>query len=165
MLYNCTKIGWASHHFLVYNMQLPSAVVNLLSPALKDKPIKAFGLGNNEFGSVRAGIKFAIEIIQSNQQLKAFAWADNPIESLDDANHLVEAVIIHPTVDLIRLENCFGEDICAYSILCSILASNKEFSHIDLETNNIRTGGGTEIPDFLAKNPPLNSLYLEQPPG
>ena len=29
-----------------------------------------------------------------------------------------------------------------------------------MESNNIRTGGGTEIPDYLATNPPLESLYL-----
>ena len=45
------------------------------------------------------------------------------------------------------------------SILRSLLASNKSFASIDLDSNNIETGGGTEIPDYLAKNPPLNSLY------
>ena len=78
-------------------MQLPSAVVNLLTPALKDKPIKAFGfgrlggVGNNEFGSVRAGIEFAIEVIQSNQKLKQFGWANNPIE-----NRLMQIICLKP---------------------------------------------------------------------
>ena len=31
---------------------------------------------------------------------------------------------------------------------------------IDLEGNNIRTGGSTEISDFLVTNPPLKTLYL-----
>ena len=46
------------------------------------------------------------------------------------------------------------------SILRSLLASNKSFASIDLDSNNIETGGGTEIPDYLATNPPLEVLRL-----
>jgi len=31
----------------------------------------------------------------------------------------------------------------------------------DLDRNNIITGGGTEIPDYIAMNPPLKILYLQ----
>ena len=80
---------------------------------------------------------------------------------MDDANCLIEAIISHPSIDVIGLENCFGDNVNACGILFSLLlASNKEFSHIDLDSNNIRTGGGTEIPDYLATNPPLKELRL-----
>ena len=89
-----------------------------------------------------------------------FSWTKNSIESVEDANHLVEAVIGHPLIDSIRLHNYFGENVDAYGTLCSLLASNKDFSYIDFASNNIRTGGRTEIPDFLARNPPMECLYL-----
>ena len=69
-------------------------------------------------------------------------------------------IISHPLIDGIRLENCFEENVNAYEILCSLIASTKQFSFIDLESNNIRTGGRTEIPDLLVTNPPLQKLYL-----
>jgi hypothetical protein len=46
----------------------------------------------------------------------------------------------------------------AYSLLRSLF--NKRILRLDLESNNIRTGGGTDIPDFLAGNPPLTHLHL-----
>ena len=81
---------------------------------------------------------------------------------MNDANHLVEVVISHPSIGTIGLHNCFGESVNAYSILCSLLASGKDFLYIELESNNIRTGGGTEISDFLAANPPLKQLFLSK---
>ena len=150
----------ASFCIQIKNMQLSSSVMSLLAPALKDKPIKTFVLSNNEFENAREGIDFAIEIIQSNPGLKQFYWGNNPIHSMNDANHLVEAVISHPRIYCIHLPNCFGENVDVYSILCTLLASGKEFSRIKLKSNDIQTGWGTEIPDFLATNPPLNRLVL-----
>lgn len=150
----------ASFCIQIKNMQLSSSVMSLLAPALKDKPIKTFVLSNNEFENAREGIDFAIEIIQSNPGLKQFYWGNNPIHSMNDANHLVEAVISHPRIYCIHLPKCFGENVDVYSILCTLLASGKEFSRIKLKSNDIQTGWGTEIPDFLATNPPLNRLVL-----
>ena len=150
----------ASHSLYLNNIQLASSVIDLLKPVLKNSPTTALDLDNNEFVSAQEGIEFAIEIIRSNQKLKKFNWVNNPITSMDDANDLVEAIIPHPQIDCIRLENCFGVNMNAYSILLSILASNKQFSYIDLESNSIRTGGRTDIPDFVATNPPLENLFL-----
>ena len=149
-----------SHSFGIFNMQLTSSVMDLLTPALKDKPMKSFTLVNNEFANARDGIKFAIEVIQGNPRLKQFGWANNPIENMADANRLVRAVIGHPTIDVVGLYNCFGENVGAYEILCSLFSSNKSFATIALQSNNIRTGGRTEISDFLATNPPLKRLVL-----
>ena len=151
----------ASHNFGIFKIQLNSKVIGLLAPALKVKPFHAFELDNVEYASVREGIDFAVEVIQSNPKLQQFYWGNNPIESMGGANRLVNAIISHPSIDKITLENCFGENVNAYDVLCSLLASSKQFSYIDLETNNIRTGGRTEIPDFLATNPPLETLLVE----
>ena len=150
----------ASHNFGICNLQLPSSVMDLLTPALRDKPMIAFELDKNDFANAREGIAFAVEIMESNQKLTQFGWTHSPIESMDDATRLVEVVIGHPTIEKITLENCFGENRNGYDMLCLLLVCNKEFSHVDLETNNIRTGGGTEIADFLTSNPPLRELLL-----
>jgi len=48
-----------------------------------------------------------------------------------------------------------------YNLLRSLLSRNATLVRIDLDSNNIRTMGGTHLSDFLATNPPLQSLYLE----
>ena len=53
-----------------------------------------------------------------------------------------------------------GGSVDAYGVLRSLLASNKEICRIDIVSNNMQTGGGTEISDFLATNPPLQGLSL-----
>ena len=127
----------ASHLLGIFNMQLTSSVMDLLTPALKDKLMKSFALVNNEFANAREGIKFAIEIIQCNPRLKQFGWANNSIENMADANRLVGAVIGHPTIDVVSLYNCFAEDVDAYSILCSLLSSTKDFDNIVIRSNII----------------------------
>ena len=41
------------------------------------------------------------------------------------------------------------------------LTSDSGFKQIDFDNNNIHTGSGTELPDYLARNTPLNELYLQ----
>ena len=121
------------------SVQLTLSVMNLLVPALKQKQFDYFYLGNNEFVNVREGIDFAVEIIKGNRQLKTFGWVVDRVNSMDDAQHLVGALIRHPSIDWISLKNCFGEDVNGFDILCSLLASGKSFNLIDFDNNNIQT--------------------------
>ena len=149
------------HIFNICNVQLTSSVIALLTQAVKGKAIfKSFALVRNEFVNVREGIDFAVKLVEDNPNLERFDWVDNEIESTEDARYLVNAITTHPHIDDVRLENCFGEDIDGYEILRSLVTSGKSFAHIDLEGNNIRTGGGTEISDYLAANPTLKELFL-----
>jgi Ran GTPase-activating protein (RanGAP) involved in mRNA processing and transport len=79
---------------------------------------------------------------------------------MEDAHYLVESIIKHPTIDKIRLDGCFGEEVNENDVLCSLLASDKNFAEIDLDNNNIQTDGISEISDYLAIDPPLKELYL-----
>ena len=144
----------------VNNIQLATSVIDLLMPVLKHTPIEYFELQNNSFVNIREGIEFAVEVMKGNQTIQTFYWKNNTINSMEDACHLVDSVISHPSIDKIRLENCFGGDVIGYHILQSLLISDKNFAEIDLERNNIRTGGDTATPDYLATNPPLKKLYL-----
>ena len=73
---------------------------------------------------------------------------------------MVGSISSHPSIDCIRLENCFVDDTNGYDILCSLLTSDKTFAEIDFERNYIRTGGDNAIPDYLTTNPPLKYLCL-----
>ena len=141
-------------------VQLTSSVMDLLASALKGKPFKIIHFNNNEFAIAREGIGFAVKIVGDNPKLEQLNWVNNEIERMEDARYLVDAVISHPCIDKVRLENCFGDDINGYEILRHLLASDKNFSHIDLERNNIRTGENTAISDYIATNPPLKKLFL-----
>ena len=143
-------------------------MIYLLAQALKGKAIlKSFALVRNEFVNAREGIDFAVKLVEDNPNLEQFDWVNNRIETvnndletMEDARYLVDAITSHTHINHIRFENSFGEDIIGYEILRSLVTNGKRFLSIDLERNNIRTGGGTVIPDFLAANPPLKKLFL-----
>ena len=131
-----------------------------MATALQGKNIcKNFQLDRNQFVDTRDGIEFAVKSIETN--LERLQWVNNEIERMEDARYLVDAIIHYRRIEHIRLENCLGEDINGYEILQSLLSSGKRFLSIDLDGNNIRTGGGTAISDFLSTNPPLKQLFLE----
>jgi len=150
------------NEFSIRNVKLTDPIIRLLTESLKHKPIYEFFLNNNEFDDTEQLVKFALEIIQSNRQIKDFWCSGNQLESMDNANRWVEAIISHPSINKVRLENCLRGDINVYQILCSLIASNKAFSTIDLDNNGLQTGDSTDLPDYIANNPPLKILYLQK---
>ena len=97
--------------------------------------------------------------------------SNNPLEGVENAQLVLDAIIGHPSITNISLENCLrGGGINGYDMLCSLLASGKSFEYIDLDNNDIETGlldlegnsisGNTAIPDYIASNPPLKKLFL-----
>ena len=105
--------------------------------------------------------EFIITCIESNPQMKEFCLVNNQLETTDNVGAVLDTVISHPSIDHIRLENCLGgEEINSYDILCSVLASGKQFDTVDFDGNNIHTRGETAIPDYIANNTPLKSLFL-----
>ena len=146
--------------FQIHNVQLTSSVMDLLASTLKGKAIWSFGLRNNGFVNTRVGLEFAVKYIEGNPNLEQFYWVNNPIDSVEDARYLVDAIISHPRIDKVSLVNCFGDDINGYDAFRCLFTSGKSFLRINLEGNNIRTWGSTEIPDSLATNTSLVSIYL-----
>ena len=144
----------------ITNIQLPSAVLDLLAPALKGKLLTGFVLDNNDFEE-DAGVKFATKCIKSNNELHYFNWVSNQINDTEDAKLLVASIINHPSIDKVQLENCLCGDVNSYELVRPLFASDKIWDLLDLERNNIITEGDTTIPDYITSNPPLNYLYLE----
>jgi len=152
----CLKIDSIS----LISMELPDTVVDLLSNALKSTHFQKVEFKNNDFG--QKGINFALDYLKNNPTLKTFSFVDNPINNIDDINKLCELVKDHPSIENLALGNCKGEDIDGYEILTRIMnAGRNNLVSIDLSSNDISTGG-THISDFLAANPILKSLYLDE---
>ena len=94
--------------FSVYNVQLTSSVIDMLSPALNGNKIEKLILNNNDFVHISEGIEFAVEVIKSNPNMKNFSWDYNQLESIENAHLVLDAVINHPSIHRIRLESCLG---------------------------------------------------------
>jgi len=148
----------------IQNVQLSHSVISLLIPAMKGK-LKHLFLDNNDLFWVdnREGIEFVIKCMETNRLMTNFYLANNQLEGMENVSSVLDAVISHPSINRIRLENCLGgEEINGYDVLCSLLASSKQFDTIDFDRNNIHTRGGTAIPDYITNNPPLKSLFLSK---
>jgi len=144
----------------ITNVQLTSQVLDLLAPALKGKQITEFVLNNNGFAN-NEGTKFITECIKFNHQMKSFYLINNQLGNIKNATTALDAVINHPSIDRVQLENCLGGgDINSYEVACSLFASDKTWDLLDLERNNIITEGNTTIPDYISSNRPLKYLYL-----
>ncbi|KAL7528646.1 hypothetical protein ACHAXR_002543 [Thalassiosira sp. AJA248-18] len=145
---------------IIQSFELVHAVLDMMAMALKTKKFKSFELNENPFVDVTDGINFAIQFAQDHPDLERFSWMRNPIESMDDVNNLLGCINRHPSLSEVHLKLFCGAGVNGYSVLCSLLTGNGNFKSIDLESNGIRTMGGTHLPDFLASNPPLEQLCL-----
>jgi len=148
------------NRFSVYNIQLAPSVIDLLLPALNGKKIDGLTFNNNNFVNISDGIKFAVEVIKNNPNMKQFCWDYNQLESIENVCLLLDAVINHPSIDCVRLEGCLGGNIDGYEALCYLLASGKSFELIDFESNDIQTRGRSAISDYIASDSPLKNLFF-----
>ncbi len=149
--------------FRLGRMQLSSSIIEILTPALKGRPFKVFDLSFIDFVDFD-GLQFATEIIESNPKLREFRMAEPEMDSLDTdgLENLIQSIVSHPRIDSIAIEYCFRGGANAYDGLCTLIASGKAFSFINFHSNNIRTGGSSNIPNFLAQNPQLERLWLSK---
>ena len=150
----------AGSKFSLWSVELPLKIRNLLANALESTHFTSLHLGSNNFG--RDGIKVALNYFENNPQLEKFRLYNNPINHEDDINQLCEIIKVHPAIKEIELDDCFDEEIDGDKILRSIMtAGENKLKSIDLCSNEIATGESTFIADFLATNPILKKLVLE----
>ena len=99
--------------------------------------------------------------MKANHHLAEIRWIDSQIDSEEDARAICLAIVSHPSITRVQLENCFGvEGNIGYDVLCSLFASGSGIKSMDLEGNSINTGSCTAIPDYITRNTPLTSLFL-----
>ena len=136
-------------------------VLDILAPALREKNIEEFKLDCNGFINTNDGIDFAIQVMRHNaSSLRKFTWKRNPIYKVEQVKKLVAALHSLPSLHYIYLENCNGARLRGYAILCSLLCECTNLRGISFCSNNVHSRGETHLPDFIATNPPLQSLYL-----
>jgi len=141
------------------DMELPDTVLDLLSKALESTQFTKFGLQNNSFG--QKGIEFVLNYLKTNQIMKEFGLFVNTIDNMEQIKQLCEIVEEHPNIEDVSLDECRGEGLNGYEMLQMIMNAGKyKLNGVDLSNNNISTGGGTFISDFLACNPMLQYLRL-----
>ena len=87
------------------------------------------------------------------------------MDNVECLRRLFEAIADHPSLKYIRLDSICGERMTGSDLLpltFSLLHGTKTYERIDLRSNNIRTNGATDLPDFIAtNNPRLTSLNLD----
>lgn len=82
------------------------------------------------------------------------------MRTTQSANDIVEAIATHPSIVDVSLNNLLDEDINGYDTLCSLFTRCKSLASIEFSSNSVCTLGDTRLSDFLATNPPLSYLEL-----
>lgn len=111
------------------------------------------------------GLKFLCDHAKANDKLESVRWSNNPVDSLKAINHLLDVIINHPLLRDVDLNQICGEKLNGYDILPSVVslldAGGDKSYRICLDSNNIRTNGGTILADVIETNyPNLHRLSL-----
>lgn len=145
------------------NIQLTPHLLEILSIGLEVTKLTSLRLRDthNELPQDlrREALEGVIEIVNIQSNMTDFLWENNIID-MDDTNLLIETIKQHPSVNSVRFESCFGENVNGYDLLCSLINGDKHFDSIELYDNNICTLGNTHLPDYIATDPSLQTLRL-----
>ena len=145
-------------HLRLCNMELPETVIDLLSNALKSTLFHKFTLVGNTFG--QNGIDLALNYFENNDIMVQFHLSNNLI-AMRDIKRLSKIIRKHRSIKHVALTSHWYEGFNTYQMLKSIMSAGKsKLTSIDVANNRIRTGGGTFISNFLAKNPILANLHI-----
>ncbi|EJK61823.1 hypothetical protein THAOC_17619 [Thalassiosira oceanica] len=145
--------------FAMNNVQVNRSVQEMLSQSLVLK-CDQIGLYRNHFNR-QDGANFACEAIRNNPQLNVFGF-QNAIESEESADRLCRLILAHPKIQRLCLGRCCNEGgTFGYSMLKTLMSSPaRKFVRLYLGGNHIRTNGCSILPDYIASNPPLEVLAL-----
>ena len=149
-------------YFYLENIQLDRYVPELLKDALMHKPFQTLSFVNKADVDDNEGMKIVdiMDIMKSNKHLRKLTIGNNRIQQ-DHMKKIFSAVCRGSIVEL-DLRNCFenglGEEMMTYLVTNGGLAKLKR---LGLGTNGITSSTITTLADFLATNPPLQELDLE----
>ena len=147
--------------FSICGVQLPSVVLDMLIQGLVHKKMHCLALRGVVFQVNREGIDFAVNKLQTNRELRKFEWSYCGTLGIADSTLLYNAVLYHPFLEEITLDNYTGTtDENGYHNLIALLTTKSKMTHLFYRDNNVRTGGDTRLSDFIATNPPLDLLGL-----
>ena len=154
--------AYGGHRFTTSNVQLHPTVLAMLKEAFHAVHFKKLEFMRS-FVDNEDGLKFIIDHVQKNPILGYLDWDNNPVDTVEHINHLIEVINSHPSLCRFRLNQICGTNVNGYDILPSIVAllSGSKTYDINLSSNNICTNGGTLLSDVIAtNNPRLKDLRL-----
>lgn len=142
--------------FCISCIDLHSSVLGILLPALEATSVKYFALNSNHFRS-NEGIFFVASIARSCPNLEGVGWIGNRVDSAEAMQELCSSFA--SVQKCIIVQNSFdGND---QEVLKAILNTNNRAGvALDLARNGIAAQGAAVIADFLATNPLLHALHL-----
>jgi len=153
------------HTFSVTNVQLTPSVVTMLKESLSAMKLKFSKLEfRQSFVDNNVGLEFLSHHIQINPQLTHVFLSKNPVDNVESIHTLLNVINDHPTLCVVPFNKICGEGLNGYDILpaiISLLGGSKTY-RVYLDSNNIRTNGGTLLSDLImTNNPRLKNLSLK----
>ena len=142
-------------HLIVRQMQLSPDVSDMLLSSSKAAPLKHLSLFNNNLGS--EGISFVTNTLQLNGTLEDVYLDTNHFQDENEVASLISAVIIHPKLNGLALDNCGLGGSC---LIKPVLPALERLREVSLEGNSIRGDNVQLISKCLANNPAVCVLDL-----
>ena len=141
----------------ISGVELPPAVIEMLSNSLKSTHFKTIAFTNNRLHRYQDGIGFVSSCLRKNPLLEAFFFSgeqNDHIQGKEHAKKLCQSIETHPTIHTLQLNHCCRNGVDGYELLCSIItAAASKIKYLDFSCNSVSTRGDTFLADFLATNP------------
>ncbi|EJK77228.1 hypothetical protein THAOC_00954 [Thalassiosira oceanica] len=80
-----------------FNVQLDEHTLQMIERSVRQKGLAGLYLGSNQFREGE-GVKFAVDVLNSNRLVDAFSWSGNTFRSTEDACKLIDTVLEHPKI-------------------------------------------------------------------
>ena len=100
-------------------------------------------------------------MLQQNRFMSRIQWSYCGELVTSDSLRLFNAIEVHPSLLSIELDGYLGEDENGYDNLVLLLTTKPKLQIVFYRTNNVRTAGDTRLYDYLATNPTLSLLALD----
>ncbi|EJK70400.1 hypothetical protein THAOC_08244, partial [Thalassiosira oceanica] len=111
---------------------------------------------DNGFANMQDAISELGKSLKKSRQLKSLEWSRNPIHNTEDMSLFIRVLSQGNTVDKLKFTLNSNEN--AQAVLSGVEFST--YKVLDFRYNNLQTNGRTDIPDLIAENTSLRSLYL-----
>ena len=141
--------------FEISKIELPKHIFKMITKALEGKQIDCYIFRHNEFG--RYGIRFLVNLLDSNPALGRLILQDNPIDRRDERD-LMLAINRHSNIKSVMVNNCCGRRVY---LLSEFISRNKLMS-INMCNNGLRLSATMRrsLFEYLACNTSLKILFL-----
>ena len=140
----------------IQSIELNEEVMRRICYFVRNMNISQVDFSHNQFTNWQRAISELGNALKSSK-LRSFTWSGNRIETTEDMTLLTRVLSQkHTALDELLFTGNGNEN--AQALLSGVDFST--YKILGLSWNNLQTNGRTDIPDLIAKNPPLLSLYL-----